>query len=272
MTAPFDEAARTYDADFTDTPLARELRARVWDRLDTFISPGERVLELACGTGEDARHLGSRGVQVLATDQSPAMLDVARAKTAGLPLRCELLDLLALPSGEAALAGPFDGVFSNFGGLNVLADYGPLADWLRPRVREGGRVLFVVMGRWCAWEIAWHLVRGRPGQGFRRLRPGGAPAHLGAAQMTIHYPSTTRLRRAFAPGFKLTGVWPLGLLLPPSYLEPLTRRRLFPWRAAVALDRRLCRPLWADHTVYEFVRSGPSSPASLQPSILASGA
>jgi hypothetical protein len=78
--------------------------------------------------------------------------------------------------------------------------------------------------------------------------------------MTVHYPSTNRLRRAFAPAFQLTSVRPLGLLLPPSYLEPLTRRRLFPWRAAVALDRRLHRPLWADHTIYEFVRRNHDNP------------
>ncbi|MEP7356352.1 MAG: class I SAM-dependent methyltransferase [Anaerolineales bacterium] len=252
--APFDAAARTYDADFTATPLARELRGRVWTRLDTLYSAGDHVLELACGTGEDARHLAQRGVQVVATDQSPAMLDAARAKAAGLPIQVQPFNLLTLAPGEAGLDGPFDGVFSNFGGLNALADYAPLAGWLAVRVRPGGRLLFIIMGRWCAWEIVWHLAHGRPGQAVRRLRPGGAPARLGAAQMTVHYPSTTRLRRAFRPGFELASVRPLGLLLPPSYLEPLTRRRYFPWRGAVAADRRARWPLWADHTVYEFVR------------------
>jgi hypothetical protein len=71
--------------------------------------------------------------------------------------------------------------------------------------------------------------------------------------MTVHYPSTAHLRRAFAPGFTLQRAWPLGLCLPPSYLEPLTRRRWFPFRLAAGLDGLPGPPL-ADHTVYEFVR------------------
>jgi SAM-dependent methyltransferase len=251
MAAPFDAAARTYDAGFTRTRLARELRGRVWRRLDELFASGCHVLELAGGTGEDARHLAERGVRVTLTDQSEAMLAEARAKTAGLPVTCQALDLAALLPG---LPGPFDGVLSNFGGLNALADYRPLARFLAARVRPGGRMVWVVMGRWCAWEIAWHLAHAQPRRAFRRLRAGGAPARVEGTTMTVHYPSTRDLRRALAPAFRLERAWPLGLLLPPSYLEPLTRRRFFPWRLLTALDRRLPAPLWADHTVYEWVR------------------
>ncbi len=255
MTAPFDAAAAAYDDGFTHTRLARELRGRVWARLDAVFAAGEPVLELGCGTGEDARHLAQRGVPVLATDQSPAMLRLAAAKTAGLPVTTAVLDLNTLaPPPDGLPAAPYAGVFSNFGALNALAEYGPLAAWLAPRVRPGGRLVFVIMGRWCAWEITWHLLRGRPRTAFRRLRRAGAVAHVGGASMTVHYPSTAHLRRAFAAGFRLERVWPLGLLLPPSYLEPLTCRRWFPWRVFAGLDRRLPWPRWADHTVYEWVR------------------
>ena len=46
------------------------------------LKAGERVLELNCGTGEDAVHLARRGVRVLATDNSPRMLAAARSKIA----------------------------------------------------------------------------------------------------------------------------------------------------------------------------------------------
>ena len=203
MTAPFDHAAAAYDADFTHTPLARALRARVWARLDVRFAPGQSVLELGCGTGEDARRLAERGVRVVATDQSAAMLRVAAAKTAGLPVTTAHLDLKALAPSPALLAhAPYAGVFSNFGAVNALADFAPLAAWLAPLVQPGGRVILVVMGRWCAWEIGWHLLRLQPRTAFRRLRRGGAVAHVGGAPLTVHYPSTAALQARLCPALQ----------------------------------------------------------------------
>lgn len=247
MTAPFDSAAPRYDTDFTQTPLARALRARVWERLEALFPPGARVLELACGTGEDARHLAERGVQVLATDQSENMLELARKKCAGLSVEFAQLDL---KNGSIGELGPFDGIFSNFGGLNAISHYQSLN--LHSALKPGGKLLLVIMGRYCAWEILWYLLQGDPATAFRRLRRGGVLARVGEATMPVYYPSTAELRRALAPHCRLTRVWPLGNWLPPSYLEPLTRRRWFPFRSLAWLDRRWPWPLWADHTVYEW--------------------
>jgi SAM-dependent methyltransferase len=251
MTAPFDSAAPRYDSDFTHMPVARALRAIVWERLEALFPPGSRVLELACGTGEDARHLAERGVRVLATDQSEAMLAVARGKCVGLPVEFARLEIGDWRIREL---GIFDGAFSNFGGLNVVPNYQSLTQSVQSSVKPGGKLLLVVMGRWCAWEIAWHLLHGDSATAFRRWRRGGALARVGVATLRVHYPSTAELRRAFAPHFRLTRVRPLGNFLPPSYLEPLTRRRWFPFRLCRWLDRHLPWPLWADHTLYEWVK------------------
>ena len=58
----------TTTAVFTESRLGELLRQAVWRRLDDVFRPGDRVLELDCGTGEDAVHLARRGVRVLATD------------------------------------------------------------------------------------------------------------------------------------------------------------------------------------------------------------
>ena len=78
----FDALAATYDAHFTHSRIGTLMRRAVWQRLDSCFYPGHRVLELNCGTGEDAVYLGQRGVQVLATDLSKAMLQVTRQKVA----------------------------------------------------------------------------------------------------------------------------------------------------------------------------------------------
>jgi len=80
--SPFDAAAADYDRHFTDTPLGGYLRRAVWRRLDACFARGDRVLELGCGTGEDALHLARRGVRVVATDAAAAMVETARRKLA----------------------------------------------------------------------------------------------------------------------------------------------------------------------------------------------
>src|SRR6478735_6450842 len=86
QTAPFDGMAADYDRSFTASSIGQRMRAVVWHRLATAFRSGERVLELNCGTGEDAVHLGSRGVRVLATDTSELMIEKARIKVAAAGL------------------------------------------------------------------------------------------------------------------------------------------------------------------------------------------
>ena len=47
---------------------------------------GARVLEVGCGTGRHTRALAERGARVVALDQSPEMMAVARHKLAGAPV------------------------------------------------------------------------------------------------------------------------------------------------------------------------------------------
>ncbi|MEZ4768408.1 MAG: methyltransferase domain-containing protein [Caldilineales bacterium] len=91
---PFDAAAGSYDAEFTGTQLARWLRETVWSVLGETFAPGDRVLELGCGTGEDAVWLAQRGVHVTATDASTAMLDAAQRKAAAVGIS-DLIDFAA---------------------------------------------------------------------------------------------------------------------------------------------------------------------------------
>jgi len=236
-------------------------------RLLAAFQEGDRVLELACGTGEDAVHLGRHGVRVLATDASPGMVAEARRKVEAAGLR-DLVEVRQLALEElprlggrgsappASLAGgpPFDGAFSSFGGFNCIADpRGPARD-LAALLRPGARVLLCVMGPLVPWEWAWFLLRGRPGKALRRLRPGGA-AWRG---MVIRYPSIRAMKRAFELEFRPRRTAAIGALLPPSYAEPWAARHP---RLLARLDRwerrwetRPPLPWLADHYLLELER------------------
>jgi ubiquinone/menaquinone biosynthesis C-methylase UbiE len=77
----FDTLAPTYDNDFTQQAIGQILRARVHQRLLSHFSASQHVLEIGCGTGEDALFLAEQGITVTATDASEEMLSIAREKT-----------------------------------------------------------------------------------------------------------------------------------------------------------------------------------------------
>ncbi len=258
----FDQVAFDYDRRFTDTQLARALRSIVWERLVVHIRPGVHVLEIGCGTGEDAVWLAERGARVVATDISPAMLEVTRRKAerAGVADRIDTRILDAASPVAVFSDGEFGMAVSNFGALNCVSDLGPIARALSEWIQPGGKLIFVFLGRWCAWEIVWHLLHLQPRAALRRLRPGGVDARVGDGTVRVWYPSIGEIREAFGGGFRLARVTGLGAFLPPPYLEP-----------AIAGRQRLCRLLarlertagpvclfarLADHVILEFERAG----------------
>jgi len=202
--APFDGMAADYDRSFTSSTIGRRMRAAVWRRMDATFQPGERVLELNCGTGEDAVHLGQRGVRVVATDSSPEMLAMTRAKVehAGLT---ELVEVARLPIEDLAKYRPahcFDGVLSNFGGLNCVADLPAVSRGLAALTRPGARALLCAMGPAVPWEWGWYLVHGQPRKAVRRLGRQGAHDGLridGLRERGRHQQSQAERGRQDAP-------------------------------------------------------------------------
>lgn len=256
---PFDALAARYDDAFSRTPLGERLRRASWRRLDAAFPGGCRVLELGCGTGEDATHLAARGVTVVATDPSEAMLGEARAKVAaaGLTERARFVRLAAeeVERETASLGAPFDGAFSSFGALNCVADLPAAARGLAAVLRPGTPLLLGVMGPFCLLETLRFLARGEPRRAFRRFRRGGVEWR----GLRVAYPSPGELARALSPAFSVTRLGALGALLPPTEAEAWARRhprlldRLDRWERRLETTWPL--PRVADHYLLELVRA-----------------
>jgi len=259
--APFDRIAETYDGVFTDSFIGRAQRDSVWHELDRCFRPRQRILELNCGTGVDAVHLAERGVEVLACDAAPGMIEVARRRLSSLrpgtlaEFRVLATERISLLEGE----GPFDGVFSDFGGLNCVEDLGAVARDLARLLAPGAQALLCVLGRFTAWEIAWYLGHGKFRKALRRFHRGGVVGRLAeGVTLKVHYPSVRAMSRLFAPEFRLLRFKGVGVTVPPSYLETLARR--FPgvlfslkqvdgWVSGLPVLRSL-----ADHILFRFQR------------------
>jgi SAM-dependent methyltransferase len=254
IASPFDTLADGYDRDFTGTRIGRWMREAVWRRCDVLFAPGAHVLEINCGTGEDAVHLAHRGVRVTATDASAAMVVRARAKVeaAGCASLVDVRQCRIEDVGPAL--GQFDGVLSDFGGLNCVDDLPAAAARLASVVPAGGRALCCIMGPCVPWEWAWYLAHGDRRRAMRRLHPGGTTWR----GVTIRYPSIRQARRAFAPGFRVTRVSALGAVLPPPFAERWVQAhaRTAAWceRLERATETWWPLPWCADHFVMELER------------------
>ncbi len=248
--AAFDHIGARYDLEFTNTELSRWFRQRVWERLGVLYQPGDHVLELGCGTGEDAIWLAKRGVHVLATDGSEAMIAEtarkAQAEGVGANVEVRQLDLNEAATWDLPTQG-FDGAYSNYGPLNCVGDWRAIGDQLSRALRSGGKVGLGVMGPWCPWEVFWFGIHGDIRNATRRFRKSTV-AHLDGKYFNVYYPTPGRLERDLENGFRHSLLWGLGVFLPPSDLyKPIGRR---PWlvRPLLALER-----LTASHWPFKYL-------------------
>jgi SAM-dependent methyltransferase len=79
--SPFDSEALIYDQNFTYSKIGKAQREIVWTHLSNLIKYAKikSVLEVNCGTGEDALFLNKKEISVLPTDVSEKMVELALA-------------------------------------------------------------------------------------------------------------------------------------------------------------------------------------------------
>lgn len=244
VASPFDGVADEYDAIFTDSRIGRAQRSSVWVELASAFHPGDRVLEVGCGTGVDACFLAERGVSVVACDSSREMIRVAqgRARNRLSKLRNAAVTFrqcAAEELGRLSSYAPFDGAFSNFGVLNCVGNLRQFAQILAPLLKPSARVMLCLMGPCCAWECIWFACHGDLKRATRRLHRNGTVATIGSGTVKVHYPALRDLRRTFAPEFRQRAVKGIGVAVPPSYLSPFANRFPRALGAAKLLERAL---------------------------------
>jgi len=255
----FDQVAAVYDEVFTDTAIGRAQRRQVWAKLLETFPMGNRILELNCGTGEDAGFLAARGRTVTACDASAVMIEVAkqRANKEGWSTAAQFHRIANEDLGQLSFEGPLDGAFSNFSGLNCVLELAPVAGNLARLVRAGGRVLLCVWGRVCVAEILWYLLQGQAKKAVRRLS-GKSTATVGGTRIAVFYPTVRELQQAFSPWFQLVWRQAIGLFVPPTYVEQSIKDHPTVLARLEALDATFAQwPILrgaGDHVLLEFTR------------------
>ncbi|OLT15702.1 bifunctional demethylmenaquinone methyltransferase/2-methoxy-6-polyprenyl-1,4-benzoquinol methylase [Serinicoccus sp. CUA-874] len=136
----FDGVARRYDV--TNTVLSGGMdhlwRHAVVKAVDA--AQGDRVLDIAAGTGTSSEPYADRGVQVVPADFSLGMLTEGYRRRPDLPFTAA--DAMRLPFAD----GAFDVVTMSFGLRNVADVEAALREFLRV-VRPGGRLVVCEFSR-----------------------------------------------------------------------------------------------------------------------------
>ncbi|PZR51836.1 demethylmenaquinone methyltransferase [Xylanimonas oleitrophica] len=130
----FDGIAERYDLVNDLVSLGQDRRWRRLVREAVAAMPGEKVLDLAAGTGTSSEPFAEDGAIVVPSDISLGMLRVGKERRPDLPFVAG--DATALPFAD----GAFDAVTISFGLRNVVDTEGALREMLRV-VRPGGRIV-----------------------------------------------------------------------------------------------------------------------------------
>lgn len=252
MPAAFDHYAEEYDRHFTNTGIGIAQRLQVLSVLKKHLTPAQKVLELNCGTGEDALWLARVGQDVLATDASSKMIEVAinKVKKNADSLSLHFLQATfeeVLPKTNHQL---FHLIFSNFGGLNCI-DKETLtklsADFCK-LLLPNGKLILTIMSRNCKWEQMYFQMKGDRQKAFRRKEASGVSTTIYTQTFVTHYYSSVDIADAFKDEFHTISVHPVGLLVPPSYLQPFFEKKRLLLQFLSSIDRLFSGcGLLADH-------------------------
>ena len=159
VAAMFDEVAVRYDRtnDVLSFGLDRRWRRAVVRALD--MRPGEKLLDLAAGTGTSTEPFTDAGVLAVPCDFSLGMLRVGRGRRPDLPFVAG--DATRLPFAD----GAFDAVTISFGLRNVGDTAAALAE-MRRITRHGGRLVVCEFSHptWGPWRRVYteYLMRALP--------------------------------------------------------------------------------------------------------------
>jgi SAM-dependent methyltransferase len=233
----FDTYAKDYDAHFTHSHIGKMQRHFVYKYLKPLLNKTHQVFEINCGTGEDAIHLASLVLTYNATDASPSMTAIGEEKKQKQTLNnlsFETASIQDLPKSFYL----FNFIFSNFGGLNCLSeseikDFATTCNQLKVKTD----LVFVIMSSNCLWEKWYYRIKKQNTIAFRRHQKEGVPTKINEANFTTYYYSPKDIIHLFKEKYTIQAIKPIGLFVPPSYLEGFFVKHLWLLKGLYILDK-----------------------------------
>ena len=224
MGVPFDHIA-SYDSLFTKSVIGQLQRKQVWRYLQR-ITPelnGLEILELNCGSSEDAMFFSEKGVNLVATDISEEMLKVTTVRANQFSMQNRISSQFLDPESfdETVFDKKFDLIFANFGGLNCLHPEAVkrLIHNLPSILAPGGRFVGIITPKFCLWESLYFMTQFKFRQAFRRNTSRESIVQVGGVSFKSWNYNPAQLTSWSESRFRMIRKVPIGLATPPVALE-----------------------------------------------------
>jgi ubiquinone/menaquinone biosynthesis C-methylase UbiE len=237
----FSKQSFVFDEEYKGNTIIQYKRKRTREHLLKLLKPSSLILELNCGTGEDALFFAQHGHSVHATDVSEGMLarlnEKKDAAFFGGRITTELCSFNQLEALNNK--GPFDAVFSNFGGLNCTGELDKVLSSLGPLLKPGGVITLVIIPPFCLWETLL-LFKGRFKTATRRFFSSkGRKAHIEGVYFTCWYYRPGFVIKSLKKEFTLLKTEGLCTLVPPSYMDGFAEKHPLLYRYLVKKEEQL---------------------------------
>jgi len=217
----FSGQAPIFDEIYGGDTIINYKRERVRKHVLRRVKPGGSVLELNCGTGEDALYFAGKGFKVHATDISAGMLYQLVQKVGSHKMNKRIsYELCSYTNlGELKHKGPYDLVFSNFAGLNCTGELDKVLASFSGLLTPGGVATLVILPKFSLWETLL-VFRGKFRTAFRRFFSGnGRKARVEGTYFKCWYYNPSYVIDRLKNEFDLVGLEGLCTIVPPSYIE-----------------------------------------------------
>jgi len=237
----FSRQSKVFDERYGKDGIIQYKRQRVRQHILQNLKPDNLLLELNCGSGEDALFFASHGFRVHATDISEGMLEVLKEKVDSSNCedrisieKCSFTQLESLKN-----RGPFDYIYSNFGGLNCTGELEKVLSSFEALLKPEGKLTLVIISKFCLWETLL-LFRGKFKTAFRRFFSGkGREAKVEGQHFKCWYYSPAFVKEQLNERFELLKLEGLCTIVPPSYLENFTAKHPQLFRFLAEKENRL---------------------------------
>ncbi|MGM5470921.1 class I SAM-dependent DNA methyltransferase [Flavobacteriaceae bacterium LMO-SS05] len=240
----FDSVAKNYDQVFTHSKIGRLQRQLVRDHLEKLNINKERlnILEVNCGTGEDALWFAKQNHHVTATDISAEMIHYANKKKKFGNIKFQQLDINALST--FSFPNKFDLIFSNFGGLNCLnpEELTRFFVMAKTLLNKNGTVVCVIMPKQCIWDKYYYFLKGKWTLISRRNTEHCVLVNVSGNPVKTWFYNPNEIVSLTVDEFKKANYYPIGICVPPSYLNTFFKNK----------TRLLNFLNWSEHRIGRF--------------------
>jgi ubiquinone/menaquinone biosynthesis C-methylase UbiE len=252
MKADFDQAASHYDATFTISVIGKLQRNLVYNQLSKILkeSNPKTILEINCGTGEDAVWLANHTIEVIATDISEKMIAIAKSKSNLKNVTFKQVDINTIDSHFKE--NTFDLIFSNFGGLNCLTplEFDSFLKKSLSVLTSKGQLVLVVMPKNTLLEQLYFSLKLDFTNVFRRKKEF-AIANVDGEKVKTYYFNPKDIVNLAKENFEIKQLSPIGFFVPPSYLESFISNKPKLISLLNSLEQKIKNQSWlskyADH-------------------------